>query len=89
MRRRFANALILVAVYRSELRRLLPTNTPLTKQRLTMLLTQIIAEASAVDSPVLGMDAEIIASFLPSLLADATEHASDSRGTPRPQSHWL
>ena len=70
MRRRFEVVLILVAVYTSELRRLLPSDTPLTKQKLTMLLTQGIEEASAVDLPVYRMDAEILASLLLRLLAD-------------------
>lgn len=70
MRRRFEVVLILVAVYTSELRRLLPSDTPLTKQKLAMLLTQGIEEASAVDLPVYRMDAEILASLLLRLLAD-------------------
>ena len=70
MRRRFEVVLILVAVYTSELRRLLPSDTPLTKQKLTTLLTQGIEEASAVDLPVYRMDAEILASLLLRLLAD-------------------
>ena len=70
MRSRFEVVLILVAVYTSELKRLLPSDTPLTKQKLTMLLTQGIEEASAVDLPVYRMDAEILASLLLRLLAD-------------------
>jgi hypothetical protein len=70
IRRRFKVVLILVAVYTSELRRLLPSNTPLTKQKLTMLLTQGIEEASAVDLPVYRIDAEILTSLLLRLLAN-------------------
>ena len=70
MRRRFEVVLILVAVYTSELRRLLPSDTPLTRRNLTMLLTQGIEEASAVNLPIYRMDAEILASLLLRLLAD-------------------
>ena len=70
MRRRFEVVLILVAVYTSELRRLLPSDTPLTKQKLIVLLTQGIEEASVVDLPVYRIDAEVLASLLLRLLAD-------------------
>jgi len=70
MRRRFEVVLILVAVYTSELRRLLPSDTPLTKQKLIVLLTQGIEEASSVDLPVYRIDAEILVSLLLRLLAD-------------------
>ena len=70
MRRRFEVVLILVAVYTSELRRLLPSDTPLTKQKLIVLMTQGIEEASAVDLPVYRIDAEILVSLLLRLLAD-------------------
>ena len=70
MRRRFEVVLILVAVYTSELRRLLPSDTPLTKQKLIVLMTQGIEEASTVDLPVYRIDAEILVSLLLRLLAD-------------------
>ena len=70
MRRRFEVVLILVAVYTSELKRLLPSDTPLTKQKLIVLMTQGIEEASAVDLPVYRIDAEILVSLLLRLLAD-------------------
>ena len=70
MRRRFEVVLILVAVYTSELRRLLPSDTPLTKQKLIVLLTQGIEEASVVDLPVYRIAAEVLASLLLRLLAD-------------------
>lgn len=70
MRRCFEVAVILVAAYTSDLRRSLPSDTPLQKGKLITLLTQTINDAFAVDLPVYRMDAEILASLLLNLLAD-------------------
>lgn len=65
--------LLLIAIYTSELRPWLPYDTPLTKQKLLILLTQVMNESSAVDLPAHTMNAEILASFLPKVLASKGE----------------
>ena len=52
--------LVLVAIYRSELNRLLPADTPLNRNTLATLLARTVAEASASSSPVLEVDAKIL-----------------------------
>ena len=70
MRRRFEVVLILVAVYTSELRRLLPSDTPIKKKKIIVLLTQGIEEESVVDLHVYRIDEEVIASLLLRLIDD-------------------
>lgn len=61
--RRFEIVLLLVAVYKSELQCFLPTGL-LTRLKLIALLSQTMAEASALDHPVLAIDTTILQAVL-------------------------